>query len=80
MINEVLVDNETNFVDDYGNRSAWIELYNRSAATVDVRGFYLTDDPNDLRKYAIPKGDILTKIAPRQQLRSEEHTSELQSP
>lgn len=68
VINEVLVDNETNFVDDYGNRSAWIELYNRSAATVDVRGFYLTDDRNDLRKYAIPKGDILTKIAPRQQL------------
>ena len=30
-INEVLVINEDNFVDDYGKRHAWIELFNNSA-------------------------------------------------
>ena len=30
-INEVLVINEDNFVDDYGKRHGWIELFNTSA-------------------------------------------------
>ena len=30
-INEVLVINEDNFVDDYGMRHPWIELFNNSA-------------------------------------------------
>jgi hypothetical protein len=34
-INEVLVINEENFVDDYGKRHAWIELFNNSAGTVN---------------------------------------------
>ena len=37
-INEVLVDNEDNFVDDYGKRHPWIELYNTSAGTVNIAG------------------------------------------
>ena len=65
-INEVLVINENNFVDDYGKRSGWIELYNTSAGTVNIGGCFLTNDKNNPRKYAIPKGDILTKISPRQ--------------
>ncbi|MDR1981942.1 MAG: lamin tail domain-containing protein [Tannerellaceae bacterium] len=65
-INEVLVVNEDNFVDDYGKRNAWIELYNTSAGSVDIRGCFLTDDKNNPKKYPIPKGDVLTKIKPRQ--------------
>ncbi|MDL2221225.1 lamin tail domain-containing protein [Parabacteroides sp. OttesenSCG-928-N08] len=65
-LNEVLVINEANFVDDYGNRHGWIELYNNSAGTVDIRGCYLTDDKNNPTKYSIPKGDVLTRISPRQ--------------
>jgi Na+-transporting methylmalonyl-CoA/oxaloacetate decarboxylase gamma subunit len=65
-INEVLVINEDNFVDDYGKRNGWIELYNNSAGTVNIGGCYLTDDPNNPRKYPIPKGDVLTKIPPGQ--------------
>ena len=65
-INEVLVQNEDNFVDDYGKRHPWIEFYNNSAGTVDLRGCFITNDKNDPRKYMIPKGDVLTKIAPRQ--------------
>lgn len=65
-INEVLVINEDNFVDDYGKRHPWIELYNNSAGTVDLRGCYLTNDKNNPKKYMIPKGDVLTKVPPRQ--------------
>ena len=65
-INEVLVINEDNYVDDYGKRSSWIELYNSSAGTVNIGGCYLTDDPNNPKKYPIPKGDVLTKIPPGQ--------------
>lgn len=65
-INEVLVANEDNFVDDYGKRHPWIELYNTSAGTVNIAGCYLTDDKNNPKKYPIPKGDVLTIIPPRQ--------------
>jgi Na+-transporting methylmalonyl-CoA/oxaloacetate decarboxylase gamma subunit len=65
-INEVLVVNEDNYVDDYGKRNGWIELYNTSAGTVNVGGCFLTDDKNNPKKYPIPKGDVLTKISPRQ--------------
>ena len=71
-INEVLVVNEDNFVDDYGKRHPWIELFNNSAGTVDLRGCYLTNinwegkKPDAKKMYMIPKGDVLTKIPPRQ--------------
>lgn len=65
-INEVLVINEDNFVDDYGKRSGWVELYNNSAGTVNIGGCFLTDDKNNPTKYPIPKGDVLTKVSPRQ--------------
>lgn len=65
-INEVLVINEDNFVDDYGKRHGWIELFNSSAGTVNIAGCYLTNDKNNPTKYPIPKGDVLTQIQPRQ--------------
>lgn len=65
-INEVLVVNDDNFVDDYGKRHPWIELYNTSAGTVNIQGCYLTDDKNNPKKYPIPKGDVLTIIPPHQ--------------
>jgi Na+-transporting methylmalonyl-CoA/oxaloacetate decarboxylase gamma subunit len=65
-INEVLVINDDNFVDDYGKRHPWIELFNTSAGTVNIAGCFLTDDKNNPRKYPIPKGDVLTQIPPRQ--------------
>ena len=34
-INEVLVTNETNYQDDYGCQSAWIEIFNTTFGTLD---------------------------------------------
>ncbi len=64
-INEVLVINDSNFVDSYGERNGWIEIFNSAYNSVDIGGMYLTDDPSNPKKYWIPKGDPITKIAPR---------------
>ncbi|MDR1102595.1 MAG: OadG family protein [Tannerella sp.] len=64
--NEILVVNENNFVDDYGMRNGWFELFNTSWGSVNIGGCFLTDDRNNTRKYMIPKGDVHTKIPPRQ--------------
>lgn len=65
-LNEVMPNNVDNFQDDYGKQSSWIEIYNNSPATVDIGGCFLTTDMNNPTMYPIPKGDILTKIKPRQ--------------
>jgi Na+-transporting methylmalonyl-CoA/oxaloacetate decarboxylase gamma subunit len=65
-INEVLVINEDNFEDDYGKKYPWIEIYNSSPGTVNIAGCFLTNDMQNPRKYMVPKGDVLTKIKPRQ--------------
>ena len=67
-LNEVLVTNTEGFEDDYGYRSGWIELFNTSYGTVDIAGCYLSTDPNNLTMYMIPKGDVLTKVQPRQHI------------
>ena len=67
-INEYLVINTDDFEDDFGHKSGWIELFNSSYGTVNIGGCYLTNDPDNLTKYIIPKGDVLTKIKPRQHI------------
>ena len=68
LINEVLVKNETSLVDGFGNRNGWIELLNSSYGTVDIGGCYIsvTKSGQKETRYLIPKGDVNTKIAPRQ--------------
>lgn len=56
----------TGILDDYGRRSGWIELYNKSTGTVNFGGCYLTDDRTNLKKSLIPKSDLRTKLGPRQ--------------
>ena len=56
----------TGILDDYGRRSSWIELYNKSTGTVNFGGCYLTDDRTNLKKSLIPKSDLRTKLGPRQ--------------
>lgn len=67
-INEFLVTNTDDFEDDFGHKNGWIELFNKSYGTVDIGGCFLTNDPSNLTKYMVPKGDVLTKIKPRQHI------------
>jgi Na+-transporting methylmalonyl-CoA/oxaloacetate decarboxylase gamma subunit len=64
----VLVDNQTNFQDDYGVHSGWIEIFNKAYSTADLAGCLLkvSSQPGDTVTYFIPKGDVLTSIKPRQ--------------
>lgn len=68
VINEVLVDNQTNFQDDYGVHSGWIEIFNKAYSSADLAGCLLrvSSTPGDTVTYFIPKGDVLTSVKPRQ--------------
>jgi Na+-transporting methylmalonyl-CoA/oxaloacetate decarboxylase gamma subunit len=65
-INEVLLHNVGNYVDNFGRHSTWIEIFNTAYGTVDVGGCYLTNDLTKPKMYSIQRGDVLTKIPPRQ--------------
>lgn len=67
-INEVLVLNQTNYIDDFGQHSPWIEFFNSAYNTVDMGGLYLTNDLDKPTMYQIAKGDPITKIAPQNYL------------
>ena len=60
------VPDSTGIVDDYGRQGGWIEIFNTSQGTVNIAGCFLTDDRSNLKKSIIPKGDLKTKIGPRQ--------------
>jgi len=68
ILNEVLIENESNFQDDYGVHSAWIEIFNKSFGSADLAGCLLkvSSQPGDTATYFIPKGDVLTVVKPRQ--------------
>jgi hypothetical protein len=63
--NEVLILNDSLNVDDYGQHSSWIEIFNSSFSNVDIGGCFLTDDPENPTKYWIPTGVPSTLIPPR---------------
>ena len=49
-INEVMTNNTSSIVDEYGEHLAWIELANTSFSTFNVRGMYITTDTAVLNK------------------------------
>ncbi len=67
-INEVMVQNDSNYIDDYGQYHAWIELFNSSFAPVETSCMYLTNDKNQPKMYPVPRMDVNTEIPPRQHL------------
>jgi hypothetical protein len=54
-INEVSGSNDT-YIDEYGKKGDWLELYNTTDEEVDVEGMYLTDNLSMPEKYMITKG------------------------
>ena len=46
------------FLDDYNEESDWIELYNTSAAEVDLNGWHLSDSKENLAKWTFPSVKI----------------------
>ncbi|MDH4471597.1 MAG: CotH kinase family protein [Fluviicola sp.] len=58
VINEYSCSNMNGITDAFGEREDWIELYNTSATAVDLTGYYLSDNDNNLTKWLIPSGSI----------------------
>jgi hypothetical protein len=58
-INEILPVNTLINIDEAGDHDPWIEIYNPSAATVDLGGYFLSDDPQIPMKWMIPPGTSL---------------------
>jgi len=67
-INEVLVKNQSNCVDDFGEHSPWIEIFNSAYNSVNIGGLYLTNDLDNPTMYQIPKGNPVTLITPQNYL------------
>jgi hypothetical protein len=54
-INEFLAVNDIGLDDEDRDESDWIEIYNAGTDTADLKGWYLTDDATNLRKWAFPE-------------------------
>ncbi len=76
-INEVLTKNSSNVIDDYGLHQPWIEIFNTSFSTIDIKSCFLTTNRAVLNPhltvtqraammYMVPKGDVHSNIPPRQ--------------
>ena len=57
-LNEIMASNTRAFPDivDFEDYPDWLELKNASTNTVNLAGYYLSDDPQDPYKWAIPAG------------------------
>ena len=76
-LNEVMTQNESSLIDEYGVRNAWVEIANISHSTYNIRGMYITTDRSVLdkkmsvpervsRMSQIPNGDERTNLTGRQ--------------
>ena len=56
IINEVLA---SDIAYEFGKpNSDWVELYNPGSRSVSLKGFYLSDNAQDLKKYALPEAAL----------------------
>lgn len=55
-INEFLASNTMTNTDSSGSYDDWFELYNGGTTSIDLTGWYFTDDPLDMTRYQVPAG------------------------
>lgn len=68
-INEVMIVNDsTSVVDDFGQYSAWVELFNSTFGPLEISSVFLTNDPAQPTLYPVPLGDVNTEIPTRQHI------------
>ena len=61
VITEIMSANKTTLIDDYGEYSDWVEIYNSGDSDIDLEGYYLSDDLNDMLKWKFPAVTIKSK-------------------
>jgi len=58
-INELVASNRQTLTDAQGNTPDWIELYNDGPQSVALQGWFLTDDPALVNKWAFPENMVV---------------------
>lgn len=58
VITEMMLENKNTLVDEDGDRSAWVEIYNSSNQSVNLETYFLSDDMNELAKWHFPAVEI----------------------
>ncbi|MGB0916663.1 MAG: CotH kinase family protein [Flavobacteriales bacterium] len=56
VLNELMASNSTTAEDQDGESDDWIELFNRTSSSVDLTGFFLSDNEDNLDKWEFPAG------------------------
>ena len=58
-ITEFLAANDNGLTDEFGESSDWIEIENTSSSATDLSQWFLTDDLDNLERWAFPAGTTL---------------------
>ena len=58
VINEVMASNTSVIADQNGEFDDWVELYNNNNFSINLNGYYLSDNENDLLKWSFPNVSI----------------------
>jgi gliding motility-associated-like protein len=56
IINEYSCSNRNGVTDAFGDNVDWVELHNIGGSAVDLTGYFLSDNDNNLSKWQIPAG------------------------
>ena len=54
LITEFMASNNNGIADGDGNASDWLEIHNPGDAAIDLAGYRLTDDPDQLDRWVLP--------------------------
>ena len=54
VLNEFLASNDSDFADEDGNFSDWIEIYNPNPFAIDLDGYHLTSNSTNLIEWSFP--------------------------
>lgn len=54
LITEFMASNSSSLADGDGSYSDWIEIYNPTGTAIDLAGWHLTDDADNLNKWTFP--------------------------
>ena len=63
ILNEIMTSNDLIHYDDFLEFDDWVEIYN-PGGLIQLSGYHLSDDPENLTKYTIPDTDPGTTFLP----------------
>lgn len=58
VISEFMASNQRSLLDEDGSSSDWVEIYNPNPSEVNIGGWFLTDNTNNLTKWQFPSTNI----------------------